>query len=57
MSVGVLGTFLPPVQTKAFTIELGDTLARLGLSQYLERFVQEGFDTWETVLDITETDL
>ncbi|KAI9865941.1 MAG: hypothetical protein M1813_001908 [Trichoglossum hirsutum] len=38
-------------------IDLGDTLVRLGLSQYFERFIQEGFDTWETVLDITETDL
>jgi len=38
-------------------IELGDILTRLGLSQYLKRFVQEGFDTWETVLDITESDL
>ncbi|KAI9765847.1 MAG: hypothetical protein M1840_007129 [Geoglossum simile] len=37
--------------------ELGDALTRLGLSQYFKRFVQEGFDTWETVLDITESDL
>ncbi|KAH0542254.1 hypothetical protein FGG08_003376 [Glutinoglossum americanum] len=36
---------------------LGSALARLGLSQYFERFIQEGFDTWETVLDITESDL
>jgi hypothetical protein len=38
-------------------IDLGGALARLGLSQYFERFIQEGFDTWETVLDITESDL
>ena len=37
--------------------DLGDRLARLGLTQYLEVFVSEGFDTWETVLDITESDL
>jgi hypothetical protein len=37
--------------------DLGQRLARLGLSQYLEIFTAEGFDTWETLLDITESDL
>ena len=37
--------------------DLGERLERLGLSQYLEVFVAEGFDSWETVLDITESDL
>ncbi|KAJ4344777.1 uncharacterized protein N0V89_012521 [Didymosphaeria variabile] len=37
--------------------DLAERLARLGLSQYLEALVSEGFDTWETVLDITESDL
>ncbi|KAF2185117.1 hypothetical protein K469DRAFT_779923 [Zopfia rhizophila CBS 207.26] len=37
--------------------DLGERLERLGLSQYLDVFVAEGFDTWETVLDITESDL
>ncbi|ORY16308.1 hypothetical protein BCR34DRAFT_121136 [Clohesyomyces aquaticus] len=37
--------------------ELRDRLERLGLSQYFEVFVAEGFDTWEIVLDITESDL
>lgn len=32
-------------------------LCRLGLEQYLEILVEEGFDSWETVLDITESDL
>lgn len=36
---------------------LKDRLARLGLSQYHQVFVAEGFDSWETVLDITESDL
>ena len=36
---------------------LAPILTRLGLSQYLDRFVTEGFDTWETLLDITESDL
>lgn len=37
--------------------ELKERLARLGLAQYSEVFVTEGFDSWETVLDITESDL
>jgi hypothetical protein len=36
---------------------LGSTLARLGLSQYLDVFIEHGFDSWETVLDVTEADL
>lgn len=32
-------------------------LARMGLSEYAQRFVDEGFDTWETLLDIQESDL
>jgi hypothetical protein len=37
--------------------DLGGRLERLGLSQYLDAFVAEGFDSWETLLDITESDL
>jgi len=37
--------------------ELRERLERVGLAQYLERLIFEGFDTWETVLDITESDL
>jgi hypothetical protein len=37
--------------------DLGPILARLGIDQYLDAFIGEGFDTWETVLDITESDL
>ncbi|KAL2165163.1 hypothetical protein VTH06DRAFT_459 [Thermothelomyces fergusii] len=29
----------------------------LGISQYLDAFLEQGFDTWETILDITESDL
>jgi len=32
-------------------------LAWLGLEQYYERFMQAGFDSWETLLEITEDDL
>ncbi|KAF8247451.1 hypothetical protein K440DRAFT_643735 [Wilcoxina mikolae CBS 423.85] len=37
--------------------ELSEVLDRLGLLQYLGRLNDEGFDKWETVLDITEQDL
>ena len=33
------------------------TLTWLGMDRYLERFVDAGFDSWETVLEITENDL
>ena len=36
--------------------ELGDIFAELGISQYLDDFLEQGFDTWETILDITESD-
>jgi hypothetical protein len=36
---------------------LSDKLDELGLSAYHDAFVREGFDTWDTVLDITESDL
>ena len=37
--------------------ELSEVLDRLGLLQYLGSLRNEGFDKWETVLDITEQDL
>ncbi|KAL8939761.1 MAG: hypothetical protein Q9211_002597 [Gyalolechia sp. 1 TL-2023] len=37
--------------------DLGSIFDRLGLGQYLDRFFEEGFETWETVLDVTESDL
>ena len=33
------------------------TLTWLGMSKYLERFEEAGFDSWETILEITEKDL
>lgn len=29
----------------------------LGISQYLDIFIEHGFDSWDTVVDITESDL
>jgi hypothetical protein len=51
MDYGPLGK---PI-TDAF--ELSTVLARLGLSQYEERLQENGFEDWETVTAITETDM
>lgn len=37
--------------------DLAEELKRLGLSEYLDVLVAEGFDTWETMSDIAESDL
>ena len=37
--------------------DLEMTLSWLGMSKYLERFEEAGFDSWETMLEITEDDL
>lgn len=37
--------------------ELGSIFTELGISQYLDTFLDQGFDTWDTILDITESDL
>ncbi|KAI1814305.1 hypothetical protein GGS20DRAFT_415989 [Poronia punctata] len=29
----------------------------LGISQYLNEFIEQGFDSWDTIVDITESDL
>ncbi|KAG6020679.1 hypothetical protein E4U41_002766 [Claviceps citrina] len=39
------------------TRELDGIFADLGLSQYLEAFVDQGFDAWDIILDIQESDL
>ncbi|KIW17461.1 hypothetical protein PV08_04655 [Exophiala spinifera] len=36
--------------------DLAPYLERLGLEQYLDAFLGEGFDTWETLTDIQESD-
>ncbi|KAL7936277.1 hypothetical protein V8C35DRAFT_253393 [Trichoderma chlorosporum] len=37
--------------------ELEAIFRELGISQYLDTFVEQGFDTWDTILDIQESDL
>jgi hypothetical protein len=39
------------------TRELEAIFRELGLAQYLDAFVDQGFDTWDTILDIQESDL
>ncbi|KID91203.1 high-mobility group 20A [Metarhizium guizhouense ARSEF 977] len=39
------------------TQELERIFADLGLSQYLNAFIDQGFDAWDTILDIQESDL
>ncbi|KAH8890869.1 hypothetical protein GQ53DRAFT_782156 [Thozetella sp. PMI_491] len=39
------------------TQQLDSIFEGLGIAQYLDVFVDQGFDTWETILDITESDL
>jgi hypothetical protein len=36
--------------------ELGDIFAELGIAHYLHDFIDQGFDSWNTILDITESD-
>lgn len=36
---------------------LEEIFEEIGLTQYLETFIEQGFDTWETILDIRESDL
>lgn len=39
------------------TNQLQAIFGELGITQYLDIFLDQGFDTWETILDITESDL
>ncbi|ORY65917.1 high mobility group box domain-containing protein, partial [Pseudomassariella vexata] len=37
--------------------QLETIFEELGISQYLDAFIDQGFDSWDTILDITESDL
>lgn len=39
------------------TRQLETAFAELGLTHYLGAFIDQGFDTWEIILDIQESDL
>lgn len=51
------GGFHSDGKVSVYMTDLEEVLARLGLSQYLERLGEEGFEKWEAVMDITEQDL
>ena len=51
----VLSGRLDP-ETYCCMTELEVIFAELGLQQYLNDFLEQGFDSWETILDITESD-
>jgi hypothetical protein len=36
---------------------LENILQSLGISEYLDRFIDAGFSTWEALLEITEDEL
>lgn len=36
--------------------DLADIFTELGISHYLQVFIEQGFDSWDTILDITESD-
>jgi len=40
-----------------FMTSLRSVLDEMGLAQYAQAFADEGFDTWATLMDITESDL
>lgn len=51
-----------PLPTPTFSVVMAasafwEALDRLGLSQYYDGLVQEAFDSWDVLADITEKDL
>ena len=51
----ILDTLQP--DPTAIRADIHKHLSRLGLTQYMQKFIDEGFDRWETILLITEPDL
>lgn len=49
--------FAPPLRLTMASSEFREALDRLGLAQYHDGLVQEAFDSWEVLADITEEDL
>ena len=50
------GNSRPPA-VACMTHQLEVIFGELGISQYLDAFIDQGFDSWDTILDIQETDL
>jgi hypothetical protein len=51
------GRFSRNFQLDFMSSDLESVFAELGLSQYLGSFVEQGFDEWDIILDIQESDL
>jgi hypothetical protein len=49
----ISGRFVPEATCMT---ELEAIFAELGISHYLNDFIEQGFDSWDTILDITESD-
>ena len=45
------------MKAECMTQRRDEIFQELGISQYLGAFVDQGPDTWETISDITESDL
>jgi hypothetical protein len=50
-------SYRPSAESTLNPSNLGTVLARLGLSQYEDSLRKNGFEDWETILAITETDM
>lgn len=48
---------IPRSFSSATMTDLRLTLSWLELGHYYDRFIQAGFDSWETIMEITEDDL
>jgi hypothetical protein len=51
------GKFSRTFQPCCMSSDLESIFAELGLSQYLGAFIEQGFDEWDIILDIQESDL
>lgn len=56
-SIAQLGIPARPVTIMSDEDAVRKGLAEIGLGEYVERFIEEGFDTWATVKSVTESDL
>lgn len=50
-------TAIHPIETKSRMLELQAIFEDLGLAEYMSRLDEHGFDTWDAVVDMTESDM
>lgn len=51
------GRIAKSIEVNCMSSELEVIFGELGLAQYLSVFVEQGFDEWDIILDIQESDL